>query len=101
MNDEPQIMSTADRLIYMAHQIARNLETMGDAKAVEALAEHLASFWDPRMKEQIIAMVSEQPGRFSPIVAAAVARLAGTRPVPQDQATPFNAVNEAGHCDAG
>ena len=101
MNDEPQIMSTADRLVYMAHQIARNLETMGDAKAVEALAEHLASFWDPRMKERIIAMASAQPGRFSPIFTAAVARLAGTRPVPQDQATPFNAVNEAGHCDAG
>ncbi|MEQ6331855.1 formate dehydrogenase subunit delta [Sphingobium sp. MK2] len=101
MSDEPQIMSTADRLVYMAHQIARNLATMGEVKATETLAEHLASFWDPRMKARIIAMAQEEPDRFSPVVAAAVARLAGGRPVSQDQATPFNAVDEAGHCDAG
>lgn len=101
MSDEPQVMSTTDRLVYMAHQIARNLATMGEAKAVAALAEHLTRFWDPRMKAQIIAMAQDQPERLSPMVAAAVARMAQGNAAPQVDAAHFNAVGETGHCDAG
>ncbi|MBV2147768.1 formate dehydrogenase subunit delta [Sphingobium sp. AS12] len=101
MSDEPQVMSTTDRLVYMAHQIARNLETMGEAKAVAALAEHLTRFWDPRMKAQIIAIAQDQPERLSPIVAAAVARMAQGWSAPQVDAAQFNAVGESSHCDAG
>jgi len=101
MSDETEVMSTTDRLVYMAHQIARNLETMGEAKAVAALAEHLTRFWDPRMKAQIIAIAQDQPERLSPIVAAAVARMAQARGAPQVDAAQFNMVDETGHCDAG
>jgi formate dehydrogenase subunit delta len=101
MSDETEVMSTTDRLVYMAHQIARNLATMGEAKAVAALAEHLTRFWDPRMKAQIIAMAQDQPERLSPIVAAAVERMAQGRSAPQVDAAQFNAVGETGHCDAG
>lgn len=101
MSDEPQVMSTTDRLVYMAHQIARNLATMGEAKAVAALAEHMTRFWDPRMKAQIIAMAQDQPERLSPMVAAAVARMAQGSAAPQVDAAHFNAVGETGHCDAG
>jgi formate dehydrogenase subunit delta len=101
MSDETEVMSTTDRLVYMAHQIARNLATMGEARAVAALAEHLTRFWDPRMKAQIIAMAQDQPERLSPIVAAAVARMAQGRSAPQVDAAQFNAVGETGHCDAG
>ena len=51
MSDDTHVMSTTDRLVYMAHQIARNLASLGEAQAAEALADHLRSFWDPRMKE--------------------------------------------------
>jgi formate dehydrogenase subunit delta len=101
MSDDTQIMSTTDRLVYMAHQIARNLATLGEARAVTAVAGHLASFWDPRMKAQIIAIAHDQPERLSPMVAAAVALLAKGAPARQTGTTQFNAVNEAGHCDAG
>ncbi|MEC3950361.1 formate dehydrogenase subunit delta [Sphingobium sp. HWE2-09] len=101
MSDDTHVMSTTDRLVYMAHQIARNIATMGEAKAVEALAEHLTRFWDPRMKAQIIAIAQEQPEQLSPIVAAAVARMAQGRAAPDVDAAQFNAVDEAGHCDAG
>lgn len=101
MGGDTHVMSTGDRLVYMAHQIARNLATMGEAKATDALAEHLTRFWDPRMKAQIIAMGQEQPERLSPMVAAAVARMAQGRAAPDVDAAQFNAVDEAGHCDAG
>lgn len=101
MSDESEVMSTTDRLIYMANQIARNLETMGEDKAIEAVADHLASFWDPRMKAQIIAIAQAGPERLSPRVAAAVAILADGPPAHQTQATEFNAVHEAGRSDAG
>ena len=101
MSDDTHVMSTAERLAYMANQIARNLATMGEAKAVAALAEHLTRFWDPRMKAQIITMTQEQPERLSPMVAAAVAQMAQGRPAPQINTAQFNTVDEAGHCDAG
>ena len=101
MSEDIHVMSTSDRLIYMAHQIARNLATMEEENAIAALHEHLTSFWDPRMKAQIIAIAKEQPEKLSPIVAAAVARL--TPHWATDHADPArsNTVGEAGHCDAG
>ena len=67
---------TVDRLRYMADQIARNLAVMGEDEAIAATAEHIALFWDPRMKAAILA---DDPAHLSPIAAAAVARLASTR----------------------
>lgn len=101
MHDETPVMSTTDRLVYMAHQIARNLATMGETGATMALAEHLTRYWDPRMKTQIFAIAESQPERLSPMVAAAVARMAQGRPAHHVDAAQFNSVDETGHCDAG
>lgn len=96
-----RMMSNRDRLIYMADQIARNFAALGHDHAVEATADHIVSFWDPRMKAQIQAIARDQPEALSPAVAAAVARLSAG-PIPaQTPATVFNAADEAGHSDAG
>ena len=47
-------MSTHDHLVYMANQIAANLAAMSD-DPVKATADHIASFWDPRMKAAVFA----------------------------------------------
>jgi formate dehydrogenase subunit delta len=60
------------RLQYMADQIARNFAVQGEAAAVEATAQHIRDFWDPRMKAAILAA---DRAALSPIVAAAVARI--------------------------
>ena len=101
MSDNAGVMSTEERLIYMADQIARNLATLGGDRAVAAVADHLASFWDPRMKAQIIAIAQQQPQRLSEMAREAVALLAQGAPAHQTRATQFNAVDEAGHSDAG
>ncbi|MFK4793795.1 formate dehydrogenase subunit delta [Sphingobium sp. ZW T5_29] len=101
MSDEPNIMSTSDRLVYMAEQIARNMVSMGEDRAARAVAEHLTSFWDPRMKEHILAIARDEPHRLSPTVAAAIAHLAQSGKAVQPDAAQFNSVDEVGHCDAG
>jgi formate dehydrogenase subunit delta len=60
------------RLQYMADQIARNFAVQGEAAAVEATAQHIRDFWDPRMKAAILAA---DRASLSPIVAAAVDQL--------------------------
>ncbi len=59
-------------LRYMANQIARNFAIQGEEEAIEATAEHLKLFWDPRMKAAILA---DDRTALSPIAAAAVERL--------------------------
>ena len=46
---------TNERLVYMANQIARNFMALGHDEAVRSTAEHIEQFWDPRMREQILA----------------------------------------------
>lgn len=100
MSDEIHVMSTTERLVYMAHQIARNFAALGDDESVAATAQHLASYWDPHMKDRIVAIAHDRPGILSPTVAAAVARMARGRTTPPSGAQ-FNAVDEVGHSDAG
>ena len=61
-----------ERLTYMANQIARNFAVQGEAEAASATAQHIADFWDPRMKAAILA--GNRRG-LDPIAAAAIARL--------------------------
>lgn len=49
------MMTPHERLVYMANQIARNFAIQGEEAAVLATADHIASFWDPRMKAEIFA----------------------------------------------
>jgi formate dehydrogenase subunit delta len=63
-------MTSLDRLIYMANQIATNLAHEEDPAG--AMRKHLADFWDPRMKAMIIANGDKG---LSPVAAAAIARL--------------------------
>ena len=69
------VMSTEDRLVYMANQIARNFAVRGDAAAALATADHIAAFWDPSMKRRIFAR-SEAPGSgLGPVAMRAIVHL--------------------------
>jgi formate dehydrogenase subunit delta len=63
-----------ERLRYMADQIARNFAAQGEEAAIAATADHIRLFWDPRMKAAILA---DDRTALTPLVAAAVERLAG------------------------
>lgn len=82
-------------LTRFANQIAKNFFAIGHDKAVLAVADHIDSFWDPRMKAAIFA--GDRSG-LDPVAAEAIERLAqGASPTPQTRATQF----EPGASDAG
>jgi formate dehydrogenase subunit delta len=96
------MMSNLERLVYMANQIARNFEAIGHDAAAKATADHVASFWDPRMKSQIFALMDKGEADLSLAAREALQSLRRDgAPAPQTRATEFNAANEAGHADAG
>ena len=46
---------SADKLVYMANQIATFFRGQGnEAAAIASTAEHLRKFWDPRMRAAIL-----------------------------------------------
>ncbi len=61
-----------ERLVYMANQIARNLETRGHDAAVEEAASHIIKYWDPRMKS---AMLAGDRSLLTPIAAEAMMKV--------------------------
>lgn len=90
------------RLVTMANQIARNLASRGDETAAAATADHIATFWDPRMKKSAFALLDNAEAAFLPIARAALETLAaGAEVPPQSHATEFNSVDGMGHSDAG
>lgn len=53
------MMSTDERLAYMAGQILRNFAVKGQEAAIAATTDHILQFWDPGMKARACAMLSD------------------------------------------
>jgi formate dehydrogenase subunit delta len=68
--------STQDRLIYMANQIGAFFKTQGHDTAVAGIADHIAKFWDPRMRAQIFAHLEQGGEGLDPFVKEALETLA-------------------------
>ena len=64
-----------DRLAYMANQIGRFFAHRPEDAAAADIADHLRKFWEPRMRDQIVAMLSDDSGRLEPAVRKAVESL--------------------------
>ncbi|WP_066804653.1 formate dehydrogenase subunit delta [Sphingomonas asaccharolytica] len=68
-------MSTVDHLVYMANQIARELASQCPDRPVAATRDHLRQFWDPRMRQAIVAYLDGGGEHLSEIARGAVAML--------------------------
>ncbi len=64
-----------DKLVYMANQIGKFFASQGHDKAVAGVADHLARFWDPRMRAAIIAHLGAGGVGLDPPVREAVDKL--------------------------
>jgi formate dehydrogenase subunit delta len=64
-----------DKLVYMANQIGKFFAHQGDARAVVSIADHLAKFWEPRMRAAIQAHLAAGGAGLDPLVREAVASL--------------------------
>lgn len=68
-------MNSTEKLVYMANQIARNFGTLNEDEAAAAVADHIAHFWDPRMKAMILAHAGAGAEGLSPVALAALGHL--------------------------
>jgi formate dehydrogenase subunit delta len=64
-----------EKLAYMANQIGRFFASQKHEDAVAGIADHLIKFWDPRMRQTIIAHLDDPEVRLDPPVHAAVIQM--------------------------
>lgn len=64
-----------DKLVYMANQIGKFFISQNDEKAVPLIADHLVTFWDPRMRAAILTHLSKGGSGLDPAVRKAIETL--------------------------
>lgn len=64
-----------DKLVYMANQIARFMETKPHAEGVAGLASHINDFWEPRMRKQFFEILETGGDGFRPLVREAAQQI--------------------------
>ena len=62
-------------LIRMANQIAKAFNAYGDDEAIAQTQDHIRRFWEPRMRKQIRAYVSDGGKGLDPVALKAIQRL--------------------------
>ena len=66
----------SDKLIRMGNQIATFFKAQGEEAATAQVADHLRSFWTPRMRADLAKLAEQGDCKLDPILLAA-AVLAG------------------------
>jgi formate dehydrogenase subunit delta len=59
----------------MANQIAVNFQSYPEEQAVKETANHIKSFWDPRMRKQLAEVIAKDAAALNPIALAAGKKL--------------------------
>jgi formate dehydrogenase subunit delta len=74
-HDEGHILSTSEKLVRMANQIADFFRSKPREEGIAGVAEHINKFWEPRMRRQFFAMIDAGGADFSELVVAASANI--------------------------
>lgn len=64
-----------DKLVYMANQIGKFFEANGHDAAIAGISDHVAKFWEPRMRKQIYAHLAKGGAGLDPIAKEALEAL--------------------------
>jgi len=72
-------VSTAERVVAMANQIARNIAVQAEADPAGATAEHIRAFWDRRMKALLAAHLDAGGEDLAPVAREAAAIIMAER----------------------
>ena len=62
---------SADRIVRMANDIAKFMESKPHAEGVALLASHVNDFWEPRMRRQLFAVLDAGGAGLRPLVLEA------------------------------
>ncbi len=63
------------KLIYMANQIARFMESKPRETGLAELSSHINDFWEPRMRRQLFEVLDAGGAGLRPLVLEAAARI--------------------------
>jgi len=61
-----------EKLVMMANQIGDFFKAQGEAEAPAQIADHLKRFWDPGMRDDIVAHLEKGGADLQPLVRKAV-----------------------------
>ena len=67
------------KLVYMANQIAKFMESKPHDEGVAGLASHINDFWEPRMRRHLFEVLDAGGTGLRPLVIEAAAKI--RRPV--------------------
>lgn len=74
-HDDEDRMSTKQKLVYMANQIATFFDSKPHEEGVAGIADHINKFWDPRMRRQFFELVDAGGIGLKPTVIEASATI--------------------------
>ena len=74
-DDEHITTSSGERLVYMANQIAKFFASQKHDAALAGMTDHIAKFWDPRMRQHIRAHLAAGGAGLEPLAREAIAAL--------------------------
>lgn len=66
---------TEPPVLRMGREISRQFAHLPPDAAAEAVAAHIAKFWEPRMRRELAAALAEDTAGIDPILRAAGERL--------------------------
>ena len=69
------------KLVTMANQIARFMESKPHAEGVAGLANHINDFWVPRMRRQLFDLLDQGGEGLRPLVLDAAPQIRRPAPV--------------------
>lgn len=59
---------SADKIVRMANDIAKFMESKPHAEGVALYAAHINDFWEPRMRRQLFELLDAGGAGFRPLV---------------------------------
>ena len=71
MSHDDPAHSPHAKLIYMANQIAKFMESKPHAEGVKELSAHINDFWEPRMRRHLFEVIDAGGAGLRPLVLEA------------------------------
>jgi formate dehydrogenase subunit delta len=72
----------------LGNDIARQFAHLPEDRAVEGIVRHLETFWDPRMRRRLRALVAAGDDTLDPLLVTAAGRLREGIPHQETEAQP-------------
>ncbi|MCT8267769.1 MULTISPECIES: formate dehydrogenase subunit delta [Afifella] len=69
-----------DKLAYMANQIATFFKSRPDHEAAAGVADHINSFWEPRMRAKLFEILDAGGTGLDPLVVEAAPMIRQPKP---------------------